>query len=76
MTPHRSMSIERAAHTLLLDIAIFCEQDFQERAEIAPEVLLNVRIIKLTFITQNNYVYKYTAESLTPKVLLNVKSPY
>jgi hypothetical protein len=37
---------------------------------------LNTRIIKLASITQNNHVYEHTAESLTPKVLLNVKSPY
>jgi hypothetical protein len=39
-------------------------------------VSLSVGTIKLAFITQNNHVYEYTAESLTPEVLLNVKSPY
>jgi hypothetical protein len=39
-------------------------------------MLLNARIIKLASITQNNHVYEYTAEGPTPKVLLNVKSPY
>jgi hypothetical protein len=39
-------------------------------------MLLNAEIIKLAFITQNNHVYEYTAESPTLKVLLNVRSPY
>src|ERR1700722_15523384 len=37
---------------------------------------LNTGITMLTFITQNNHVYEYTAEGLTPEVLLNVRSPY
>jgi hypothetical protein len=39
-------------------------------------VLLSTGIIKLAFITQNNHVYEYTAESPTSEVLLNVRSPY
>jgi hypothetical protein len=39
-------------------------------------VLLSAETIKLTFITQNNHVYEYTAESPTPEVSLNVRSPY
>jgi hypothetical protein len=39
-------------------------------------VSLNIKITKLTFITQNNHVYEYTAEGLTPEMLLNVRSPY
>jgi hypothetical protein len=39
-------------------------------------VLLNAKITKLTFITQNNHVYEYTAEGLTPEVLLNIRSLY
>jgi hypothetical protein len=39
-------------------------------------MLLNTGITKFAFITQNNHVYEYTAESLTPEVLLNVRSPY
>jgi hypothetical protein len=39
-------------------------------------MLLNIGTIKLTSITQNNHVYEHTAESSTPKVSLNIKSPY
>jgi hypothetical protein len=39
-------------------------------------VLLSAKIIKLASITQNNHVYEYTAEGLTLKVLLNIRSPY
>jgi hypothetical protein len=39
-------------------------------------MLLNIRTIKLASITQNNHVYKHTAEDPTPKVLLNIRSPY
>jgi hypothetical protein len=37
---------------------------------------LSARITKLAFITQNNHVYEYTAEDPTPKVSLNIRSPY
>ena len=37
---------------------------------------LNTEIIKFASITQNNYVYEYTAEGPTPEMLLNVRSPY
>jgi hypothetical protein len=39
-------------------------------------MLLNTGTTKLAFITQNNYVYEHTAENLTPKISLNIKSPY
>jgi hypothetical protein len=39
-------------------------------------MLLSAETIKLTFITQNNHVYEHTAEGLTLKVSLNVRSPY
>jgi hypothetical protein len=39
-------------------------------------VLLNTGTIKLASITQNNHVYEYTAESPTPEMLLNIRSPY
>jgi hypothetical protein len=39
-------------------------------------VLLSTGTIKLAFITQNNHVYEYTAEGLTPEMSLNVRSPY
>jgi hypothetical protein len=37
---------------------------------------LNTGTTKLASITQNNHVYEYTAESPTPEILLNVRSPY
>jgi hypothetical protein len=37
---------------------------------------LNIKTIKLASITQNNHVYEYTAEDPTPKMLLNIRSPY
>jgi hypothetical protein len=39
-------------------------------------MLLSTRTIKLAFITQNNHVYEHTAEGPTPKMLLNIRSPY
>jgi hypothetical protein len=37
---------------------------------------LNAKTTKLASIMQNNHVYEYTAEGPTPKVSLNVRSPY
>jgi hypothetical protein len=37
---------------------------------------LNAKTTKLASITQNNHVYEHTAEGPTPKVSLNVRSPY